>query len=137
MPFVMNHSGLGPITSKNIIDRKNDITLFLSTSKMLMGIDIESIDVVVFVRVLSMLHYILQGAGRGGRRSTKFPGKRRKVIVYILYNSSDIAANVPGLSVEVREFCKTQECLKKFLKKYFDKNDKVEENDWCCSNCDL
>ena len=137
MPFVMNHSGLGPITSKNIIDRKNDITLFLSTSKMLMGIDIESIDVVVFVRVLSMLHYILQGAGRGGRRSTKFPGKRRKVIVYILYNSSDIAANVPGLSVEVREFCKTQECLKKFLKKYFDKNDIVEENDWCCSNCDL
>ena len=137
MPFVMNHSGLGPITSKNIIDRKNDITLFLSTSKMLMGIDIESIDVVVFVRVLSMLHYILQGAGRGGRRSTQFPGKRRKVIVYILYNSSDIAANVPGLSVEVREFCKTQECLKKFLKKYFDKNDKVEENDWCCSNCDL
>ena len=65
----MNHGGLGPMTSQNIIDRKNDITLFLSTSKMLMGIDIENIDVIVFVRVLSMLHYILQGAGRGGRRS--------------------------------------------------------------------
>ena len=30
-PYVMNHGGLGPITSKSIIDRKNDISLFLST----------------------------------------------------------------------------------------------------------
>ena len=30
-PFVMNHGGLGPVTSKSIIDRKNDINLFLST----------------------------------------------------------------------------------------------------------
>ena len=80
----MNHSGLGPITTQNIIDRRNQITLFLSTSKMLLGIDIESIDVIVFVRVLSMLHYVVQGAGRGGRRSCQFPGMRRKVIVTIL-----------------------------------------------------
>ena len=56
MPYVMNHGGLGPMTSKDLIDRRNEITLFLSTSKMLMGIDIENIDVVIFVRVLSMLH---------------------------------------------------------------------------------
>ena len=30
-------------------------------SKMLMGIDIEGISIVVFVRVLNMLHYIVQG----------------------------------------------------------------------------
>ena len=30
-PYTMNHGGLGPITSKSIIDRKNDISLFLST----------------------------------------------------------------------------------------------------------
>ena len=30
-PYVLNHGGLGPITSKNIVDRKNDISLFLST----------------------------------------------------------------------------------------------------------
>ena len=135
MPYVMNHIGLGPITTQNIIDRRNQITLFLSTSKMLLGIDIESIDVIVFVRVLSMLHYVVQGAGRGGRRSCQFPGMRRKVIVYILYNSSDVAANVPGLSVEVRQFCKTEGCLKKFLKKYFDNDDSIEETDWCCGNC--
>ena len=60
-PFVMNHGGLGPVTTKNIISRKNDISLFLSTSKMLMGIDIEQISVIIFVRPLNMMHYILQG----------------------------------------------------------------------------
>ena len=30
-PYVVNHGGLGPITAKNIIDRKNEISLFLST----------------------------------------------------------------------------------------------------------
>ena len=30
-PYVMNHGGLGPITSKSIIDRKNEFSLFLST----------------------------------------------------------------------------------------------------------
>ena len=34
--------------------------MFLS-SKMLMGIDIEGISVVVFVRVMNMMHYIVQG----------------------------------------------------------------------------
>ena len=61
IPFVMNHGGLGPATIKNIIARKNDISLFLSTSKMLMGIDIEEISVIVFVRPMNMLHYIVQG----------------------------------------------------------------------------
>ena len=30
-PYVMNHGGLGPITQQNIIDRKDEINLFLST----------------------------------------------------------------------------------------------------------
>ena len=60
-PFVMNHGGLGPVTTQNIISRKNEISLFLSTSKMLMGIDLEQISVVIFVRPLNMMHYILQG----------------------------------------------------------------------------
>ena len=59
--FVMNHSGLGPATISNIIERKNEISLFLTTSKMLMGIDIDKISVVIFVRPLNMIHYILQG----------------------------------------------------------------------------
>ena len=53
------------------------------------------------------------GAGRGGRKTMS--GKRNRVLVYILFNSSDIAANVPGMTSEVREFCTTCECLKESL----------------------
>ena len=60
---------------------------------------------------------------------------RNKVIVYILYNSSDVAGNVPGLSSEVREFCTTKDCLKLFMKKYFDNDDSCLSTDWCCNNC--
>jgi hypothetical protein len=37
------------------------LSLYLSTSKMLMGIDIEQISVIIFVRVLNMIHYVVQG----------------------------------------------------------------------------
>lgn len=55
-----------------------------------------------------------KGAGRGGRKTIS--GKRNRVLVYILYNLSDIAENVPGMSSEVREFCTTCKCLKGSLK---------------------
>ena len=104
-------------------------------SKMLMGVDIEEVSVIVFVRPMNMLHYVVQGAGRGGRRNPT--GKRNRVLVYILYNASDIAENVPGMSVEIREFCKNKDCLKVFLRKYFDNNETYIETDWCCNSCDL
>ena len=73
------------------------------------------------------------GAGRGGRKTQT--GKRNRVLVYILFNSSDIAGNVPGLSVDVKEFCLTNDCLKVFMRKYFDGDRRYIPNDWCCSNC--
>ena len=76
----------------------------------------------------------MTGAGRGGRKTLS--GKRNRVLVYILYNSSDIAANVPGLSIEVREFCKRKECLKTFMRWYFDGDSTNLIDEWCCNNCD-
>ena len=63
---------------------------------MLMGVDIPGISVVIFLRPLNMLHYLLQGAGRGGRKLGNNSGVRGKVITYLLWNSSDIAGNVKG-----------------------------------------
>ena len=63
-------------------------------------------------------------------------GKRNRVVVYILYNASDVAANVPGMTIEVREFCKSKECLKKNLRLYFDGDSENYGEDWCCSNCE-
>ena len=61
-----------------------------------MGVDISDISVVMFLRPLNMLHYVLQGAGRGGRKLSDNSGMRQKVVTYILWNNSDIANNVPG-----------------------------------------
>lgn len=52
-----------------------------------------------------MLHYILQGAGRGGRKSKNC--KRERVLVYILFNNSDIGDNVPGNIYMITRF----ECM--------------------------
>ena len=94
-PFVMQSSSVGPVTQSRI-DHRTDIKLYISTSKMLMGVDIPGISVVIFLRPLNMLHYVLQGAGRGGRKLGDRFGLRGKVISYILWNSSDIAGNVQG-----------------------------------------
>ena len=94
-PFVMQSSSIGPITEIRIQERK-DISLYISTTKMLMGIDISGISVVIFLRPLNMVHYVAQGAGRGGRKLGDSSGLRGKVVSYILWNNSDIASNVKG-----------------------------------------
>ena len=48
-PFVMNHSGIGPITAESIRKRRGDINLYLPMSVMLLGLDFSDIDVVGMV----------------------------------------------------------------------------------------
>ena len=96
-PFVQLSSSDAPLTEKTINERQ-DISLFISTSKMLMGVSVPGISVIIFLRPLNMLHYILQGGGRGGRRTGCNDGLRQKVVVYILWNKSDIANNVQGMT---------------------------------------
>ena len=94
-PFVQVSSSLAPITEAKIQERK-DIGLYISTTKMLMGVNVPGISLVIFLRPLNMLHYIAQGAGRGGRRIGDNSGLRNKVVAYLLWNNSDISANVKG-----------------------------------------
>ena len=102
-PFIMNHSGIGPITAESIRQRRGEITLYLTTSVMLLGLDFEDVDIVGMIRPLNHCHYVVQAAGRGGRNMGN--GMRKKVVFYLLYNNSDIGANVPGLSEEMRVLC--------------------------------
>ena len=135
IPFVMNHGAVGEATDRNIVERKDDIKLFLSTSKMIMGVDLKDIQIVIFVRPMNQLQHIIQGAGRAGRRNPN--GIRNRVIVYILYNSQDLGQNVPGLEDSVRAFCTSQECLKVPLRMHFDGRSEAGSgsSDWCCGNC--
>merc|ERR1719154_635045 len=48
-PFVMNHSSLGPITADHIRKRQ-DISLYLSTKVMLLGLDLKDVDVIGMIR---------------------------------------------------------------------------------------
>ena len=58
--------------------------------------DIPGIAIVIFLRPLNMVHYIAQGAGRGGRRLGDNSGMRQRVVAYLLWNNSDIGNNVKG-----------------------------------------
>ena len=134
-PFVMNHSGIGPITAESIRQRREEINLYLTTSVMLLGLDFRDVDIVGMIRPLNMCHYVVQAAGRGGRNMGN--GQRRQVLFYLIYNRNDIGSNVPGLSDEMRVFCETERCLKIFLKEYlgFTTSLLSSSADWCCSNC--
>ena len=133
-PFVMNHSNIGPITSESYRQRRGEISLYLSTSVMLLGLDFSDVDIIGMVRPFNMLHYVVQAAGRGGRNMGN--GNRRRVLFYLLWNKNDIGNNVPGLSTEMRDFCETKNCLKVFLKNYFGSSNSVSSDpSWCCSNC--
>ena len=134
IPWVQNHSGIGPVTAESIRQRRDSISLYLSTSVMLLGLDFEDIEIVVMIRPFNFCHYLVQAAGRGGRKMEN--GLRRRVLFYLLYNNSDISKNVPGLSQAVRSFCQASSCLKEYLRKYFDSDAECQPNlDWCCSSC--
>ena len=134
-PFVMNHSSVGPITADTLRKRRSSISLYLSTSVMLLGLDLDEVDIIGMIRPFNSCHDLLQAAGRGGRKLGN-SGMRRKVVFYLLFNRSDISNAVPGLTSEVREFCETDGCLKMFLSRLFGfPNTSKTFSDWCCSNC--
>ena len=74
---------------------------------------------------------ILQAGGRGGR--TMADGGRRKVIVYLLYNRTDVRANAGHISVDVRNFYNSNLCTKEMLHNYFSDGDAMSRaSNWCC-----
>lgn len=134
-PFVLNHSSLLPPTEKVIRERSSEISLYLSSNKMLMGIDLEEIDIVIFLRPFNQLSALIQGAGRGGRRQGN--GLRRRVQVYQLYNTQDF--NDRHMSLKMKEICLSTDCTRKLLKNHFvgeSTQDSVKDGH-CCHCCDL
>ena len=139
-PFVMNHSSLLPASTKVISERSADISLYLSSNKMLLGIDLANIDVIIFVRPYDNLSALVQGGGRGGRKLEN--GRRRLVQVYQLFNAQDLSSANKTMSSKVREMCLSKDCTRKLLKDYFvGGSNAIETNDasgssHCCHNCD-
>ena len=138
-PFIMNHSSLLPPTEKVIAERSSEISLYISSNKMLMGIDLAEIDMIIFLRPYNQLSALLQGAGRGGRRLGN--GKRRRVQVYQFYNSQDFSDK--KMSGSMKAVCLSSECTRKLLRQYFvggstsSESYEVVEDNACCHRCDV
>ena len=137
-PFVSLVASTPQVTELVIRKRGGSISLFLTTQKMLMGLNIPKLQICIFVKPMNMLHSLLQGAGRAGRPLVDEPGKRARALVYILANGGDVGAQVKGMSDEVRVFVNYKSgCLKAFLADYFigDMSFGLMDPDWCCSFC--
>ena len=137
-PFVMNHSSLLPPTERVIEERASEISLYLSSNKMLMGINLADIDIVIFLRPYSQPAALVQGAGRGGRKNVD--GTRRRVQVYQLYNSQDISPQ-NKISPQMRNLCLSSKCTRLMLRDIFLENTEVHSPtvinpDFCCHNCE-
>ena len=139
-PFVMNHSSLLPPTEKVLAERSSEISLYLSSNKMLLGIDLPRIDIVIFLRPFNQLAALIQGGGRGGRRMGN--GLRRTVQVYQLFNSQDFTSQNRGMSADMKRICLSAECTRSLLKEYFatpteETETPNQDPNGCCHNCDL
>ena len=140
-PFVMNHSSLLSPSTKVISERSSEISLYLSSNKMLLGIDLDRIDIIIFIRPYDQPSALVQGGGRGGRKMTD--GKRRRVQVYQLFNSQDISSAYKSMSAFVRKICVSKECTRMLLKSYFVGTNEVDiemncsGGYHCCHNCDI
>ena len=140
-PFVMNHSSLLAPTEKVLEERAEDISLYLSSNKMLLGIDLVNIDIVIFVRPYNQPAALIQGGGRGGRKLKT--GYRRRVQVYQFFNSQDFTKQNKLMSPYMKQICYSEDCTRKVLQKHFvgdGEKELVEENievGRCCHNCDM
>ena len=126
------------------MNRREDILTYLSTNKMLLGLDLKSIDIVIFVQPYNMVAAPVQGGGRGGRKKGT-NGFRDSVQVYQLWNQEDLSQNNNLMSNEMRTLCRTgvSSCTREFLTDNFNLGDrdirKVVLSDpmGCCHSCDL
>ena len=136
-PFVMNLSLLLPPTEKVLTEREGDISLYLSSNKMLLGIDLPDIDVIIFVRPYNQVAALVQGGERGGRKLGT--GQRRCVQVYQFYNNQDFSSQNMLMSEDMRRICRSEECTIILLQNFFvgdvQDKDRVVRSGHCCHNC--
>ena len=139
-PFVMNHSSLLPPTEKVLVERSSEISLYLSSNKMLLGVNLGKIDIIIFVRPYNHPSAMIQGGGRGGRKQEN--GMRRKVQVYQFFNSQDFTVLNKDMSPDMKRICLSDVCTRPLLKDFFVGNSEPQEEkeqnaDHCCHHCDL
>ena len=81
-PFAINHSN-----DEDVIQaRSGKILIYLTMSRMLLGVDIGGIDLVIIACPPDNGNAGLQAMGRAGGKDQVTAGSRRKTVTYVLLN---------------------------------------------------
>ena len=59
-PWAMNHASMTPTDEAFLLARKNEYVLYLTTVRMLLGVDLANIQQVIMVRPPNMEHAVVQ-----------------------------------------------------------------------------
>ena len=103
----------------------SNIRVIFATTALGMGVDAPNITRIIHIRPPSSLEAYVQEIGRAGRN-----GKQSYATLY--YNNSDLSS--PIIQPSMKEYCKTETCLRVSLLKYFGFTN--EKQNKCCDNCE-
>ena len=134
-PWVFNNSEKDAIDKNDIFNRTQPmhpfpIKLIITTSCMLMGLNVPNTDIVVNLGQVANLSDMWQAAGRGGRRRGTDDKTRPIALLYNLLNASDMSKHTDK---SVKDFMSSISCLSVTLCDYFGWfNQPICQK---CSNC--
>ena len=136
-PWVVNHSKKEEIDKEDIfnrtaVDHPQRIRLIITTTCMLMGINVPKADIVINLGCMANLSDGVQALGRVGRRDGSTDKVRPIGIMYNLLNSTDMAHHT---AQSVKEFMNSDTCLTAYLEHHFGWNETSVANCMRCSNC--
>ena len=137
-PWIVNHSEIGSKSKTEILNKLSlgQISLIVTTSVMLCGLDRPRVDIIVVLRPFGHLSSSIQAGGRGGRNQSD--GLKRLVSVYLLFNNTDIRDNAKFISKPVRLFFKKSMCTRQMLHNFFcpeSSQSFLVNPTWCCEKC--
>ena len=127
---------MGPVTTHKGLLR-TDADVLIGTIMLGTWLDIPGFEVMVIVDPFCTLDELVQIVGRSGRMQEG--GTMVKCLTYMLWNNTDLSANIKGMTEEVRQYVRKGECLKKILEEHYScgMNPSIKVPEWCCSVCSL
>ena len=136
-PWVVNHSKKEQIDKEDIfhrtaVDHPHRIRLIITTTCMLMGINVPKADIVINLGSMSNLSDGVQALGRIGRRDGSMDKTRPVGVMYNIFNASDMAQHTEQ---SVKDFINSTNCLTQYLEQHFGWGDSSSVKCLRCSNC--